>query len=176
MSRRVVTGAFGLCRDGSSGEVQVAPVEPVVPSWWHRWIHHTILQRRCQVVEKKFFSTGYTSDPPEQHTGVFSSQLQQFLQDRLHRCYGTGLTGTTTSAVRKANGYLRAVSYWLHQGPLTGLTGALRRKAPTALSTWWVIYMPSPGHLKFAGVQEQHTHTQERLQAIQELSDHIFSP
>ena len=36
--------------------------------------------------------------------------------------------------------------------------------------------MPSPGHLKIAGVQEHHTHTQEHLQAIQELSDHIFSP
>jgi len=128
------------------------------------------------VVEKKFFSTGYTSDPPEQHTGVFSSQLQQFLQDRLHRCYGTGLTGTTTSAVRKANGYLRAVSDRLHRCPLTGLTGALRRKAPTALWTWWAIYMPSLGHFKVAGVATSLKHTQEHLQAIQVLIDHIFSP
>ena len=45
-----------------------------------------------------------------------------------------------------------------------------------ALWTWWAIYMPSLGHFKFAGVHEQHTHIQERLQAIQELSDHIFSP
>ena len=36
--------------------------------------------------------------------------------------------------------------------------------------------MPTPGHLKIAGVQEHHTHTQKHLQAIQELSDHIFSP
>jgi len=84
------------------------------------------------VAEKKFFSTGYTGDPPEQHTGVFPSQLQQFLQDRLHRCYGTGLTGAATSAVRKANGYFRAVSDRLHRCPLTSLPGALRRKAPMA--------------------------------------------
>ena len=38
------------------------------------------------------------------------------------------------------------------------------------------IYVPSPGHLKVAGVQEHHTYTQEHLHAIQELSDHVFSP
>ena len=32
-----------------------------------------------------------------------------------------------------------------------------------------------PGHLKIAGVQRHHTHIQEHLQAIQELSDHILS-
>ena len=36
--------------------------------------------------------------------------------------------------------------------------------------------MPSPGHLKFAGVQESHKHTKEHLQAIQELSVHILNP
>ena len=46
----------------------------------------------------------------------------------------------------------------------------------TALWTWCPIYMPSPGHLTFAGVPRHHTHTQEHLQAIQELSDQIFSP
>ena len=69
----------------------------------------------------------------------------------------------------------------IHRCPLTGLTGALRRKAPTATngSMDLVGYIYAiPGHLKFAGVQEHHTHThtQEYLQAIQELSDHIFSP
>ena len=70
---------------------------------------------------------------------------------------------------------------------MTGYTGALPPVYPvlyadkgqwllTALWTWWAIYMPSPGHFGVAGVQEHHTHTQEHLQAIQELSVHIFSP
>ena len=33
-----------------------------------------------------------------------------------------------------------------------------------------------PGHFEFVGVPRSHTHTQERLQAIQILSDQIFSP
>jgi len=33
-----------------------------------------------------------------------------------------------------------------------------------------------PGHFGFARVPRSHTHTQEHLQAIQELSDQIFSP
>ena len=36
--------------------------------------------------------------------------------------------------------------------------------------------MASPGHLKIAGVQGSHIHTQEPLQAIQELSVHILNP
>ena len=32
---------------------QVTPVEPVIPSWRHWCIHHAILQRACQVAEKK---------------------------------------------------------------------------------------------------------------------------
>ena len=42
--------------------------------------------------------------------------------------------------------------------------------------TWWPIYTPHPGHLKLAGVQGSYMHTQEPLQAIQELSIHILSP
>ena len=70
---------------------------------------------------------------------------------------------------------------------VTGLTDAppsvqlmpLQKKAQRlALDTlsWWPIYMGYPNHLKLAGVARSHTHTQERLQAIQELSDQIFSP
>ena len=43
-----------------------------------------------------------------------------------------------------------------------------------ASSSVWPIYMSSPGHLKIAGVVGSHTHTQEHLQAIQELIDHIL--
>src|SRR6185437_9774805 len=42
--------------------------------------------------------------------------------------------------------------------------------------TWWPIYTPHPGHLKFAGVAGHPTHTQEHLQAIQKHQDHILSP
>ena len=38
------------------------------------------------------------------------------------------------------------------------------------------IYMCSPGHLKIAGVAGHPPHTQEHLQAIQVLSDQMFSP
>jgi len=46
----------------------------------------------------------------------------------------------------------------------------------TATSSLWAIYMASPGHFGVAGVPRSHTHTQEPLQAIQVLSDQIFSP
>ena len=67
----------------------------------------------------------------------------------------------------------------IHRCPTIGLSGALVEKWPTALNGSMgleaYIYV-IPGHLKFPGVQEHHTHTQEHLQAIQELSDHIFIP
>ena len=89
-------------------------------------------------------------------------------------------TGLTGDPCQKAQRLVSAVSDRLHRCPLTGLTGTLRRKAPTAtnnsIDLVGYIYMSSPGHFKVAGVQEHHTHTQEHLQAIQELSDHIFSP
>ena len=46
----------------------------------------------------------------------------------------------------------------------------------TALWSWGPIYMGSPGHLKIAEVATSLKHTQEHLQAIQVLIDHIFSP
>ena len=70
---------------------------------------------------------------------------------------------------------------------MTGYTGALPPVYPVlyaekgqrllmALWTWWAIYMPSLGHFKVAGVATSLKHTQEHLQAIQVLIDHIFSP
>ena len=68
---------------------------------------------------------------------------------------------------------------------VTGRTDALWSDVPmlmqktgqrlvTALLSWWLIYTPHPGHFEFAGVARSHTHTQEHLQAIQELMDHIL--
>jgi len=70
---------------------------------------------------------------------------------------------------------------------VTGCTGALPPVYPVlyagkpqwllmALWTLWAIYKPSPGHFKIAGVATSLKHTQEHLQAIQVLIDHIFSP
>ena len=67
----------------------------------------------------------------------------------------------------------------MHRCPTTGLSGALRRKAPMAPngSIHLVPYIYAiPRSFEAAEVQEHHTHTQEHLQAIQELSVHIFSP
>ena len=68
----------------------------------------------------------------------------------------------------------------MHRYYTFGYTGACAESWVTALNGYFdleaYIYMPSPGHLKIAGVQEHHTHTQEHLQAIQEFSVHIFSP
>jgi len=50
-----------------------------------------------------------------------------------------------------------------------------RQRLQTTSSSWRAIYMPHPGHLKFAGVQEDPIHIEEHLQAIQVQSDHIFS-
>ena len=89
---------------------------------------------------------------------------------------------------------LTGLSGGLSEGPtakseprVTGCTGALPPVYPvlyagkpqrllTAQWTWWAIYMPSPGHFKVAGVTTSLTHTQEYLQVIQVLIDHIFSP
>ena len=58
----------------------------------------------------------------------------------------------------------------------TGYSDAYAETWLTASSNWWPIYMSSPSHLKIAGVQESHKHTQEHLQAIQEHKDQILSP
>ena len=44
----------------------------------------------------------------------------------------------------------------------------------TALLSWWPIYTPHPGYFEFAGVPRHLIHTQEHLQALQELIDHIL--
>ena len=56
------------------------------------------------------------------------------------------------------------------------ITAEKPQRLQTALWTWWAIYMPSPDLLKFAGVATSLKHTQEHLQAIQVIIDHIFSP
>ena len=67
----------------------------------------------------------------------------------MHRCYTFGYTGAyAESWVTTLNGYFDLEAY---------------------------IYA-IPGHLEFAGVQGIHKHTQEHLQAIQELSTYILSP
>ena len=69
--------------------------------------------------------------------------------DRMHRCYTFGYTGACAESwVIALNGYFDLEAY---------------------------IYA-TPGHLKIAGVQGSHKHTQEHLQAIQELRTHILSP
>ena len=52
----------------------------------------------------------------------------------------------------------------------TGWTGE------ASVHTIGVMTSAHPGHLKFAGVAGDPTHTQEHLQAIQEHQDHILSP
>ena len=72
-----------------------------------------------------------------------------------------------------------SVSDRMHRCHTTGLSGALAEKWPMALNGYFdletYIYA-TPGHLKVAGVQGYHTHTQKHFQAIQEFSVHIFSP
>ena len=48
------------------------------------------------------------------------------------------------------------------------------QRLQTASSSVWPIYMSSPGHLKIAGDLRHLIHIEEYLEAIQELSDHIF--
>ena len=71
-------------------------------------------------------------------------------------------------AVRRPTDSAEAVSDRLHWCHPTGLTGALRRKGPTAtngsMDLVGYIYMPSPGHFKVAGVATILIHTQETLQ------------
>jgi len=50
----------------------------------------------------------------------------------------------------------------------------LAMEAMTLLS-WWHIHMLHPGSFVVAGVQKNHTHIKEGLQAIQELIDQILS-
>ena len=73
------------------------------------------------------------------------------------------------SSERKVTGRTNAL--WSDVPMLTQKTG---QRLVTALLSWWPIYMCSPGHLKSVGVARSHTHTQEHLQAIQELIDHII--
>ena len=75
----------------------------------------------------------------------------------------------TASSERRVTG--RTDALWSDVPMLMQKTG---QRLVTALLSWWPIYMPHPGHLKLAGVARSHTHTQEHLQAIQELIDHIL--
>ena len=56
----------------------------------------------------------------------------------------------------------------------TGSYDAYAENWPTALLSWWPIYTRHPGHFELAGVPRHLIHTQEHLQAIQELIDHIL--
>ena len=42
--------------------------------------------------------------------------------------------------------------------PMVGCSDAYAENWPTALLSWWPIYMYSPGHLKIAGVAEYLSH------------------
>ena len=75
----------------------------------------------------------------------------------------------TASSERRVTG--RTDALWSDVPMLTQKTG---QWLVTALLSWWPIYMSSPGHLKLARDLTYLIHIEEHLQAIQELSDHIF--
>ena len=80
---------------------------------------------------------------------------------------------------RHLYGYLRAQRDRLNRQLSTRRTEAYAEKCPTVTNGnfKFVGYIYGiPGHLKLAGVARSHTHTQEHLQAIKELSNQIFSP
>ena len=75
----------------------------------------------------------------------------------------------TASSERRVTG--RTDALWSDVPMLKQKTG---QRLVTALLSWWPIYTPYPGYFEFAGVARSHTHTQEHLQAIHELIDHIL--
>ena len=105
----------------------------------HRCKHHATYQRACQAAEEKFFSTGYTGGhrsraPVQRHDSCKGEK-----QHRLNQRQDTGLTGDSRVSCQKANGYYKAVSDRLHRCPITGLSGALRRKGQTTLNGSMVL-------------------------------------
>ena len=91
----------------------------------------------------------------------------------------TGLTGDSHVSCQRPTASAEAASDRIHRCPLTGLSGALRRKGPTALNGSMVLEAYIYGFLRSfedAEVATSLKHTQEHLQAIQVLIDHILSP
>ena len=149
----------------------------------HRCKHHVMHQRACQVGAKIFLQHRMNRCAQARGTSVISSQKLKISsgpdEPVEHRCMGPVKPVTATSAVRRPTDSA--------EPRVGGCTGALPPVYPvpsqksgqrllTSLWTLWAIYMPSPGHFKAAGVTTSLKHTQEHLQAIQVLIDHIFSP
>jgi len=129
-----------------------------------RCIHLVFAQRACQATRAK--SSTLVKPMGHLEASVYLSDhclesmqgcREEVIQDRLN------LRLSKQVSIRKLNGYFRAINDRLNRQSTTGRTDAHAEMCPTATATssWWAIYMAS--------------HTQEHLQAIQELSDHIFN-